>query len=80
MAGEISLRGPVLPVWGIKEKVLAAQRAGLQRVLLPSRNEKDLRKLPEVTRATLKFVFLETVDIRYTQLWVNGGQVAWIRV
>jgi ATP-dependent Lon protease len=62
MTGEISLRGLVLPVGGIKEKVLAAQRAGLQRVLLPTRNEKDLRELPEATRATLKFVFLETVD------------------
>ena len=80
MAGEISLRGLVLPVWGIKEKVLAAQRVGLQRILLPARNEKDLRELTEVTRAKLKFVFLETVDIRYTPLWVNGGQVAWVRV
>jgi ATP-dependent Lon protease len=62
MTGEISLRGLVLPVGGIKEKVLAAQRAGLQKVLLPARNEKDLRELPEVTRATLEFVFLETVD------------------
>ena len=61
MTGEISLRGLVLPVGGIKEKVLAAQRAGLQ-VLPPTRNEKDLRELPEATRATLKFVFLETVD------------------
>ena len=62
MTGEISLRGLVLPVGGIKEKVLAAQRAGLQRVLLPSRNEKDLREVPEMARATLKFVFLETAD------------------
>lgn len=42
--------------------ILAAQRAGLQRVLLPARNEKDLRELPEMTRSTLKFVFLETAD------------------
>jgi ATP-dependent Lon protease len=62
MTGEISLRGLVLPVGGIKEKVLAAQRAGLRKVLLPARNEKDLREVPEPTRATLQFVFLETVD------------------
>jgi ATP-dependent Lon protease len=62
MTGEISLRGMVLPVGGIKEKVLAAQRAGLRAVLLPARNEKDLREVPDATRATLQFVFLETVD------------------
>ena len=62
MTGEISLRGMVLPVGGIKEKVLAAQRAGLRAVLLPARNEKDLRDVPEATRATLEFVSLKTVD------------------
>ncbi len=62
MTGEISLRGMVLPVGGIKEKVLAAQRAGLRTVLLPARNEKDLREVPEAARASLQFVFLETVD------------------
>jgi ATP-dependent Lon protease len=62
MTGEISLRGLVLPVGGIKEKVLAAQRAGLRTVLLPARNEKDLREVPEATRSTLQFVFLETVN------------------
>jgi ATP-dependent Lon protease len=62
MTGEISLRGLVLPVGGIKEKVLAAQRAGLRVVLLPARNEKDLRDVPETARAALQFVMLETVD------------------
>lgn len=62
MTGEISLRGLVLPVGGIKEKVLAAQRAGLDTVLLPSRNEKDLRDVPQSIRATMKFVWLSTVD------------------
>ena len=62
MTGEISLRGLVLPVGGIKEKVLAAQRAGLGTVLLPARNEKDLRDVPESIRATMKFVWLHTVD------------------
>jgi ATP-dependent Lon protease len=62
MTGEISLRGLVLPVGGIKEKVLAAQRAGLHSVLLPARNLKDLRDVPESARAALHFVALETVD------------------
>ncbi|MES2229139.1 MAG: endopeptidase La [Pseudomonadota bacterium] len=62
MTGEISLRGLVLPVGGVKEKVLAAQRAGVSTVLLPARNEKDLRDVPESTRASLKFVWLDDVD------------------
>ncbi|MGH8762273.1 MAG: S16 family serine protease, partial [Nitrosospira sp.] len=62
MTGEISLRGLVLPVGGIKEKVLAAQRAGLRRVLLPARNQKDLRDVPEAARAALQFILLETAD------------------
>jgi ATP-dependent Lon protease len=62
MTGEISLRGLVLPVGGIKEKVLAAQRAGLRTVLLPARNEKDLRDIPESARTAIQFVWLRTVD------------------
>ena len=62
MTGEISLRGLVLPVGGIKEKVLAAQRAGLHTVLLPARNLKDLRELPEGARAAMQFIALDTVD------------------
>lgn len=62
MTGEISLRGLVLPVGGIKEKILAAQRAGIQTILLPARNRKDLHDVPEATRAAMQFVFLETVD------------------
>ena len=62
MTGEISLRGLVLPVGGIKEKVLAAQRAGITRVLLPARNRRDFEEIPDETRAALEFVWLETVD------------------
>jgi ATP-dependent Lon protease len=62
MTGEISLRGLVLPVGGIKEKVLAAQRAGIATVLAPARNRKDLRDVPESARNELRFVWLETVD------------------
>ncbi len=62
MTGEISLRGLVLPVGGIKEKVLAAQRAGLRTVLLPARNMKDLRDVPAGARAEMQFIALDTVD------------------
>ncbi|MGA8054623.1 MAG: endopeptidase La [Burkholderiales bacterium] len=62
MTGEISLRGLVLPVGGIKEKVLAAMRAGIATVLLPERNRKDLFDVPEEAKQRLRFVFLETVD------------------
>jgi ATP-dependent Lon protease len=62
MTGEISLRGLVLPVGGIKEKVLAAMRAGITSVMLPARNRKDLQDVPESARERLRFVWLETVD------------------
>ena len=62
MTGEISLRGLVLPVGGIKEKVLAAMRAGIKTVMLPARNRKDLQDVPEGARERLQFVWLETVD------------------
>jgi ATP-dependent Lon protease len=62
MTGEISLRGLVLPVGGIKEKVLAAKRAGLRHVLLPSLNRKDLQELSPAAREALRFEFLETVE------------------
>ena len=52
----------LLPVGGIKEKVLAAQRAGLHTVLLPERNLKDLREVPESTRTEMRFIGLQTVD------------------
>ncbi len=62
MTGEITLRGRVLPVGGIKEKVLAAHRAGLDTVILPNRNERDLDELPEEIRRDLKFVLAERVE------------------
>ena len=62
MTGEISLRGLVLPVGGIKEKVVAAARAGLTRVMLPARNRKDYDDIPEEARKVLEFVWLERVD------------------
>ncbi len=62
MTGEISLRGLVLPVGGIKEKVIAAHAAGLSRVMLPARNKKDLDDIPEEVRKGLELVWLEHVD------------------
>ena len=62
MTGEISLRGLVLPIGGVKEKVLAALRAGITTVMLPRKNEKDLEDVPADARARLKFVFLDRVE------------------
>ncbi|MGB2942001.1 MAG: S16 family serine protease, partial [Candidatus Macondimonas sp.] len=61
MTGEITLRGLVLPVGGIKEKVLAAHRAGVTKVLLPARNRRDFEEIPESVRRQMGFVWLETV-------------------
>lgn len=62
MTGEISLRGAVLPVGGIKEKVLAAHRAGIKRVILPKDNEKDIDDIPEDVQKDLEFILVETVE------------------
>ena len=62
MTGEISLRGLVLPVGGIKEKVLAAMAAGINTVMLPRRNQKDLEEVPPQARKHLDFIFLDNVD------------------
>ena len=62
MTGEISLRGLVLPVGGIKEKVVAAAAAGLARVMLPARNRRDFEEIPQGAREKLQFVWLERVD------------------
>jgi ATP-dependent Lon protease len=62
MTGEISLRGLVLPVGGIKEKVVAAAAAGIKRVMLPARNKRDYDDIPEEVRKSLEFIWLERVD------------------
>jgi ATP-dependent Lon protease len=62
MTGEITLRGQVLPVGGIKQKVLAASRVGIDTVILPKHNEPDLEDIPEEIRKTMNFVFAERVD------------------
>lgn len=62
MTGEITLSGRVLPVGGIKEKVLAAHRAGIKKIILPKRNEADLEKIPEDVQRDLEFILVEKID------------------
>ena len=62
MTGEISLAGLVLPVGGIKEKVLAAHRAGIRRIILPKANEKDLKDVPQEVRDDLTCIFVERIE------------------
>ena len=62
MTGEITLRGDVLPVGGVREKVLAAHRAGIKKVLLPRDNARDIEELPASVRHKMEFVLLDNVD------------------
>jgi ATP-dependent Lon protease len=74
MTGEVTLRGQVLPVGGIKEKVLAAHRAGLGTVILPRRNEKDLEDLPDDVRDEMNFILVDRVD-EVLEAALRDGQV-----
>lgn len=62
MTGEITLRGKVMPIGGVKEKVLAAKRAGIKTVILPEKNKNDLQDVPEDLRKEMNFVFVDTID------------------
>ncbi len=62
MTGEITLRGAVMPVGGIKEKLIAAHRAGIKRVILSKRNEKDLREVPAIVKKEMEFIFIENIN------------------
>jgi ATP-dependent Lon protease len=62
MTGEITLRGRVLPIGGLKEKVLAAHRAGIKRVLVPERNKADLDEVPQEIKNDLEFIFVSKMD------------------
>jgi ATP-dependent Lon protease len=76
MTGEISLRGLVLPVGGIKEKVVAAAAAGLTRVMLPARNRRDFDEIPQGARDKLEFIWLEKVDDAVAAAFENSAQPA----
>ena len=71
MTGEITLRGNVLPVGGIREKVMAAHRAGIRKVLLPRDNEPDIQEIPETVRNDMEFVLLDTVNDALDQVMVK---------
>jgi ATP-dependent Lon protease len=62
MTGEVTLTGQVLPIGGLKEKSLAAQRAGIKRVIVPERNEGDVAEIPEQERSALEFVYVDAVS------------------
>jgi ATP-dependent Lon protease len=62
MTGEITLRGTVLPVGGIKEKVLAAHRAGIERIIMSEENKNDLKDIPEDVRSGIEFLFVGRVE------------------
>jgi ATP-dependent Lon protease len=62
MTGEVSLRGKVLPVGGIKEKIIAAHRAGVNKIIMSKRNEKDLKDVPDDVRSQIEFIFVEHIN------------------
>jgi ATP-dependent Lon protease len=74
MTGEITLRGRVLPIGGVKEKVLGAHRAGIRRVLLPKRNEADLDDIPPDLRRQMEIVLIESIDEAIKEALVPAGQ------
>ncbi len=76
MTGEITLRGKVLPVGGIRDKVLAAHRAGLKKVILPRENEKDLEEVPQQVKEELQFIFIENVDEALKVVLRNSNHIS----
>ena len=73
MTCEITLRGKVLPVGGIREKVMAAHRAGIRKVLLPKDNDVDIQDIPEVVRNDMEFVLLRNVDDALKEVLVKDS-------
>jgi ATP-dependent Lon protease len=79
MTGEITLRGNVLPVGGIKEKILAAHRAGIKRIIMPERNQKDMVDVPDQAKNEMEFFFVKRMDellpLALTEMPEKFGQV-----
>jgi ATP-dependent Lon protease len=73
MTGEITLTGQVLPIGGIREKSLAAQRAGLKRVIMPRENEPDLAELPAETKRELEFVLVDSIEEVFAAAFDGNG-------
>ena len=73
MTGEITLTGQVLPIGGIREKSLAAQRAGLKRVIMPRENEPDLAELPPETKRELEFVLVDSIEEVFDAAFGGNG-------
>jgi len=69
MTGEITLKGLVLPIGGLKEKILAAKRAGIKTVILPARNKKDIAEIPKEAKSKMKFIYAKkATDVLKTTL------------
>ena len=71
MTGEITLRGLVLPIGGLKEKTLAAKRAGIKQVIAPKRNEKDLPDIPDAIKQTMKLNFVDSMRVQVSPRYSN---------
>jgi ATP-dependent Lon protease len=81
MTGEITLRGIVLPIGGLKEKLLAAHRAGIKKVLIPFENQKDLIEIPEVIKKNMKIICVKNVDEVLKEALTKGlKRVEWVEV
>ena len=81
MTGEITLRGVVLPIGGLKEKLLAAHRAGIKKVLIPYENKKDLSEIPEVIKKNIKILPVKNVDeVLKIALTKSLKPVKWVEV
>lgn len=74
MTGEITLRGKVLPVGGIREKVLAAHRAGIKKILLPKENEPDIDEIPSAVRKEMEFVLIDNVHEALDNALIKQGE------